>query len=392
MNIIKRIICLLCVAVIVFQFSSCKSKNTAATEETTQVVKTNNTADYTENWVLSPTINAQSIFSLPITTFNENTNHYDVSFGENYVIEKDGKFGIIDSNGVIVIDPEFDTITTCLCYNGYIATIKEGEYYTTTYHINSANQKLWTYEHTCTGFNGKCYRWNNSSSSVQSIYTSGETSYSVNLTPYLPETMQVSDGSALTDKFAFVVSGKKINTTDYTGAGVFTGGVAAVKDANGKWGYVDSTGKTVLPFEFSAVEGYNALKYNVSTPFECSEGYLTVCKNGKYGIYTADGDLVVPCQYTCLSTVHNGRAYASTDGNTWGILCVDEKISNGIKPDENMSTTTATEYYTTAGSTEYYTTASTSPYNTTTTTTTATTTASTSQYTTSEYTTSTAAY
>lgn len=338
----KRVLCILFAAVMMLQFTSCGKKNRSESDDSTEE-KTEQTIKYKEKWVLSPSIQAQSVFSLPMVKFNENTNHYDVTYGENYVIEKDGKFGLIDSNGSLVISPEFDTITTCMCYDGYIVTVKEGEYYTSTYHIDSSNQKLWAYPHTCRGFSGNAFRWDSSTSSVSSLNINGDAVYSTGLVPFLPETMQIAEGSALTEKYALVNSGKKVNETDYSGAGVFTGGVAAVKNESGKWGYIDSNGKTVIPFEFDAVEGYNALHYETSTPFECSEGYLTVFKNGKYGIYTADGDMIVPCQYTCLSTVHDGRAYASMDGSSWGILCVDEKISNGIETDDTTSSS-AEEY------------------------------------------------
>ncbi len=341
MKNLKKILCLAFTALFILQLSACKNKSEPQSNNVQPEKTTEQTIKYTEKWLRSPSIQAQVIYSLPIVKFNQDTNHYDLTFGDNFIIKKDDKYGLIDSNGTLVISPEFDSIETCPCYEGYIVTVKEGEYYTTTYHIDSNNQKLWSYDHTCKGFSGYTFRWDKASSSVKSVNISADTAYPAQLSPYIPEAMQICDGDTLTDKFTLVSLGKAVSAKEYTGAGVFTGGIAAVRDSNGKWGYIDSEGKTVIPFEFDAIEGYNALKYEADTPFECSEGYVTVLKGGKFGIYTADGDMIVPCQYACLTPVHNGRAFASQDGSSWGILTVDEKISNGISS-EDESTTVST--------------------------------------------------
>lgn len=333
----KKILCLVFAAVFVLQLSACTNNKNTSDQKDKQETKAEKKINYTESWLLSPSIQAEAIYSLPIVKFNESTSHYEITYGENFVIKKDGKYGLIDSNGKLVLEPQFDSIETCPCYEGYIATVKEGEYYTTTYHVDMNNQKLWTYSHACEGFNGYAFRWDKTASSVKSVNIDGENTYPAGLTPVLPETMQISENEALTEKYALVVSGKAVSTDEYTGAGVFTGGVAAVCNESGKWGYISSTGKIIIPFQYDAVEGYNALNCQSSTPFECSEGYITVLQNGKYGIYNADGEMVVPCQYPCLTPVHDGRAYASNDGTSWGILIIDEKISNGIKSEEDTT-------------------------------------------------------
>lgn len=370
----KSILCVLLTAVFVLQFAACKKNNKPEEKKETEPEEvTEETIDYTENWILSPSIQAQRIYSLPIVDFNETTNHYDVSFGQAYVIEKDGKYGLIDSNGKIVVSPDLDTLITCPCYEGYIATKKEGEYYTATYHIGSSFLKNWASEHTCDGFSGYKYIWDDDSSSTGSMYSSSVSSYSVNLKPYLPETVEIMSGGKTTGKFALANSGSLVSAKDFTAAGVFTGGIAAMQK-NGKWGYIDSTGKEIIPFEYDAIEGYNALNGDSDTPFECSEGYVTVLKGGKYGIFTADGEMVIPCQYEYLTTVHDGRAYASKDGQSWGILCIDEKVSKGIEPDDEAEEETTTSAASTTTAYNSYTTASTTAYSYTTSTTTASTT------------------
>lgn len=339
MRSFKKVLCLALVAVFVFLFAACGGNKKKAEEEKQQ--KTELKATYTERWLLSPSIKAQSIYALPIASLNKSTNHYDITFGDSFIVKKGDMFGLIDSNGSLVFEPDFLSIETCPCYDGYIITQKENGY-TSTYQLSSKYQKAWIYPHECEGFSGLSYTLDNSDMTVSSEYTGKDTDFSGDTTPVVPESMPVSDGQKLTGKYTLVTAGKAVGRSDYDCAGVFTGGLCAFK-LNGKWGYVNAEGKTVIPFEFDAVEGYNALNKDFDTPYECSEGYVTVLKGGKFGIYSAEGKMVIPCQYSCLTTVHDGRAYASQDGQTWGILLVDEKISNGISAEEKTTAATSAQ-------------------------------------------------
>lgn len=332
MKSFKKILCLALAAIFVFLFAAC-SGGKKKVEEVKQTQKAEPKPTYTEKWLLSPSIKAQAIYSLPIAGLNKSTNHYDISFGDSFVVKKDDMFGLIDSNGSLVFKPEFLSIETCPCYEGYIITQKEDSVYTSTYQLGSTYQKAWIYPHECDDFNGLTYTLNNDDMTVSSEYNGKDTFFPNSVEPVLPESMAIIDSNGPTGKYTLVTDGKAVGRSDYDCAGVFTDGLCAFK-LNGKWGYVNSEGETVIPFEFDAVEGYNALNKDYDTPYECSEGYVTVLKNGKFGVYSADGEMVIPCQYTCLTTVHDGRVYASQDGQTWGILLVDEKISNGIFAEE----------------------------------------------------------
>ena len=339
MKSFKKVLCLALAAVFVFLFAACGGGKKKAEEEKQQ--KTEPKTTYTERWLLSPSIKAQSIYTLPIASLNKSTNHYDITFGDSFIVKKGDMFGLIDSNGSLVFEPDFLSIETCPCYDGYIITQKESGY-TSTYQLSSKYQKAWIYPHECEGFNGLSYTLDNSDMTVSSEYTGKDTDFSGDANPVVPESMPVSDGQKLTGKYTLVTAGKAVGRSDYDCAGVFTGGLCAFR-LNGKWGYVNAEGKTVIPFEFDAVQGYNALNKDFDTPYECSEGYVTVLKGGKFGVYSAEGKMVIPCQYACLTTVHDGRAYASQDGQTWGILLVDEKISNGISAEEKTTAATSAQ-------------------------------------------------
>lgn len=320
---------------LVFAFEACgNQKNEPAKTEAETVKQTN----YTEKWIVEPSIKADNIYSLPLVKFNEETNHYDVSYGDVYVIKRDGKFGFINSNGEEVIEPKYDSVETCPCSDGYIVKEKSEGSYSVTYLVNSSLQSIWRYPHKCTQKGDYAYYWNQSDTSLSIEKISGESSTSTSKTAFLPETAKVKDNDS---KFVFAGANGLITQDTYDGAGIYTGSLAAVLK-NGKWGYVNAEGKTVIPFEFSAVDGYSAVGQS-STPYECSENYVTVLKNGKYGIYKSDGTEIVPCKYQSLTTVHDGRAFCSNGAGVWGILCIDENISDGIIPSEEKTSASEEE-------------------------------------------------
>lgn len=316
MKCIKSVFALLLCLLLVLGLCACGDKNKESGKDKTDSAQK---IEYKEMWVVEPSIEADNIFSLPLCRFNDKTNHYDITFGDCYVIEKEGKFGFINSNGEIVVEPEYDTIETCPCTDGYIATIKPENSYRTTYVIDNSLEAIWSYPHKCEGFSGYTYQWNSALEMV--VIQSGDTQADGG--NVIPEAVKLDSG-----KYAVVSQDKIQGSADYDAAGIFTGGVVAMSKG-GKWGYLNAKGEEVIPFEYNAIEGYSALN-NGATPYECSEGYITVFKGDKFGVFKADGTQVVPCQYNKLTTVHDGRIFASNDGGVWGILLIDEQVSNGI--------------------------------------------------------------
>ena len=60
---------------------------------------------------------------------------------------------------------------------------------------------------------------------------------------------------------------------------------AAVKDDNGKWGYIDKTGKLVIPCQWEATEGFSEKLAAVKDA------------TGKWGYIDTKGNVVIPCQW-----------------------------------------------------------------------------------------------
>lgn len=66
-----------------------------------------------------------------------------------------------------------------------------------------------------------------------------------------------------------------------------------VKNMQDKWGLIDFSGKTILPFEYDEVN-YNAWG-------EGENGFARVTQNGKVGMVNAKGVLVLPCEYKTIN-------------------------------------------------------------------------------------------
>ena len=80
----------------------------------------------------------------------------------------------------------------------------------------------------------------------------------------------------------------------------FREGLSAVK-WNGKWGFIDKSGREVVP-----------CKYDFVTPF--SEGLAVVYLNDKFGIIDKSGREVAPCRYDWVSAFNEGLAKVKLNG------------------------------------------------------------------------------
>ena len=94
----------------------------------------------------------------------------------------------------------------------------------------------------------------------------------------------------LDNKMGFVdLNGKEVISCQYkTGTWKeFTDGYRPVKNMEGKWGVIDTTGRVVVPF-----------KYDDAGDIE--NGYTRVYLDGKYGLCNMEGKEIIPCEYDSI--------------------------------------------------------------------------------------------
>ncbi len=115
------------------------------------------------------------------------------------------------------------------------------------------------------------------------------------------------------------INGKEV-FGDYAFAGRFRNNVAAVKDANGKWSFIDGTGKEITDKTFEDV---------ILNEFdECApKGMIIAKENGKYHIYNPDMEKVgaFSCDYA-KAFVSNDQYAAFKSGDLWGFVDSTGKI------------------------------------------------------------------
>jgi len=109
------------------------------------------------------------------------------------------------------------------------------------------------------------------------------------------------------NKYGFVnTSGKTVIPFNYDSAESFSEGLAVV--SKGKYGFIDKTGKTVV-----------SLNYDYANSF--SEGLATVKKNDKWGAINKQGKVVVPLKFEgVLGDFSNGLASVVKKDNTQGFI------------------------------------------------------------------------
>jgi hypothetical protein len=101
-------------------------------------------------------------------------------------------------------------------------------------------------------------------------------------------------------------TGKEIVTPKYSRASDFCDGLASVA-LNGKWGFIDTKGRQVIPLEYEYV----------ASCFK--EGLAFVELNGKYGFIDRTGKKVIPLIYQKADNFENGKARVEQNGKTFYI-------------------------------------------------------------------------
>ena len=105
-------------------------------------------------------------------------------------------------------------------------------------------------------------------------------------------------------QFGFIdKTGKEVIALQYEDARDFSNGVAPVKK-DGKWGYINTAGETVLPFAYDETCGSDGTCFVVGK---------TADGETKFGAVDAAGETLLPFMFEDMSTPVNGLVYAFCD-------------------------------------------------------------------------------
>lgn len=128
-------------------------------------------------------------------------------------------------------------------------------------------------------------------------------------------------------------AGQEIIPCEYDEVHSFSEGLAAVKK-DGKWGYIDANGSEVVPFQYDQVqnfsEGFAAVGQGGNWDFLEIESLDEYGQGGKWGYVDKTGREVVPCKYDDAQDFSEGLAAVKLD-DKWGFLAVSDAPASNPK-------------------------------------------------------------
>lgn len=315
-------------------------------------------------WLIEPTINADNIISFDGSQVDPN-NEKNTAYANYSVIRQNGKYGIIDYSGNIVVPAEYDDYYTCWCGEVTLFNIineKNDEYEYCS--IDSSNQVVYyAAEH---HDSSPRYYWN---SNEEKIYVKdadeeqGEEYTGKKAVVVCEADVKKSDngfydispvseplyGLAKKDKLILDMQYTDFYAPAYKGAGLTC---IAFENDEGKWGYVGSDGKTIIDFkcdgDMSAYCGKVIDDEMAVHPYLFTDDYLPVSIDSSYGYYDIDGNCIVkPGEFDQARPAHNGKAWVMKAGK-WGVIAFgDAPVEEDSSEEETTTTTTTTSYITT---------------------------------------------
>ena len=315
-------------------------------------------------WLIEPTINADNIISFDGSQVDPN-NEKNTAYANYSVIRQNGKYGIIDYSGNMVVPAEYDDYYTCWCGEVTLFNIineKNDEYEYCS--IDSSNQVVYyAAEH---HDSSPRYYWN---SNEEKIYVKdadeeqGEEYTGKKAVVVCEVDVKKSDngfydispvseplyGLAKKDKLILDMQYTDFYAPAYKGAGLTC---IAFENDEGKWGYVGSDGKTIIDFkcdgDMSAYCGKVIDDEMAVHPYLFTDDYLPVSIDSSYGYYDIDGNCIVkPGEFDQARPAHNGKAWVMKSGK-WGVIAFgDAPVEEDSSEEETTTTTTTTSYITT---------------------------------------------
>ena len=222
---------------------------------------------------------------------------------ENFSSFKDpdtGKYGLIDNQGNVVLDAQYDGFRRCSNGKDY----GNGDLSASGYHV---------------------------------VAKKGSDEFKV----------VMIGASAQVDSQKHTNHATSNNTTlegaDYDERDRYYDGYAAVRRF-GKWGYISDSGKIVVPYEFEAVNDIPADDPSAAYDY-CrgySDGYVAVKQDGKMGIIKIEKEsyeIVVDYEYEMICQGKNG-VFLANNGKEWGNIVISS-VSNVGGADGSEVTTLA---------------------------------------------------
>lgn len=253
-----------------------------------------------------------------------------VGVGNTIYFKTDDKWGILENNGEILIDPKYDRFVNLNDENLVIGYIKNETY---LINLEKKIEKRIDYDNYSKESestimvmkNNKIGYINDSGEEIMPLKYDGGFYFSKNR-----DFIQLKENEEWKLLNTVTFEEKKL---PYTDIGEFVEGYM-VAEKNQKYGYIDGNGEEKIAFKYTIAEnfkegigivaspnGYGAIDKNgieiiplIYDEVYVNKGYIYVTKDKKIGIFNKDGKEIVPIEYDNLSIVENERVLFEKDG------------------------------------------------------------------------------
>lgn len=318
-------------------------------------------------WVVQPTLACTFLSPSTLARGDEQAFYNTVGFVSPDGLSKvmiDGKYGLIDHDGQWAVPCEFDSV---YCGHGgayaleKYAAPESGEANANYIYEPGAGLRQVAPDETNPDGSGvlvsitgtssnpmlcyvperdEMYQW--SDATVWPIYEASlKPDYPVAALYFAAEEYQKDNGTWIPDfeGDVFVLTNGKRPVSDerYQSIGCVAEGIVPARRSGGGWGYLDTAGNVVFPFEYDG--GYLYYEdYNHEThqpldegfvvrggAFQATEGTVALHKGDTAALYTVGGEELIPFGvFEELMPLHGGRLWAKYGGK-WGVLSLSAR-------------------------------------------------------------------
>lgn len=282
------------------------------------------------SWIVKPEIQADDMFYVPLDGLTPNVinNELYKQFTSSYTAIKRGDtYSLIDDSGIMVDDFIYKHITV-LAGRNYVLKRTEPKYEKQykqeldQYYLNGSHIEP------LLGVGGP---GNDTYYYTDQLHSQREDFK--DLKGEIPATafpLQKGKEPSLESPYAIYKKDKLVTDFVYEECGSASEGLLAVKE-NGKWGYVNEEGKTIIPCSYDSSWKQYIMNFNTSIQEEkdyayaASGGYVNLVKDGKWELRNLEGDLVIQAGvFEKILPVVNNKCWVKKDGK-WGLISLQEK-------------------------------------------------------------------
>ncbi|WMJ23061.1 WG repeat-containing protein [Paludicola sp. MB14-C6] len=330
----KRVCSFVFVILAIFSLDSCKHNPKPNSSSQTSSYMSSSEASASSQEVVTHDVDsdAKAAFSLQGAMLSQiagiRTSENTKTTDRYVVVTKDDLYGLVDYNGDIVLPIKYKDIH--LCYEGIIADGKV-----------MSNDLKSSKEHLGHGVEHPIFVWDTVTNKPYNTYIdvapiSQEMISSIPV-PVQSVTIESNFKEDYTEYsvtsyrglYGFMTKGKLITPLVYECVHPFSDGLAAVKK-DGVWGYINETGKVVIPCQFSdlfeANIRFGSNYYEKEILYNFSSGYAAITKGGKWGYIDKTGKEITPFIYTRAIMPYQGKAWVYNANGNWIVIDLNEQL------------------------------------------------------------------